>query len=58
MKEQIIINASPLIAFARMGALDIIGQLPFDFICPQQVKDELDEGATRGYVAITPLGSE
>lgn len=54
MKEQIIINASPLIAFARMGALDIIGQLPFDFICPQQVKDELDEGATRGYVAITP----
>lgn len=54
MKAQIVINASPLIAFARMGALDIIGQLPFDFVCPQQVKDELDEGAARGYVAIAP----
>jgi len=54
MQTQIVINASPLIAFARMGALDIIGQLPFDFVCPQQVKDELDEGAARGYVAIAP----
>ena len=54
MNPQIVINASPLIAFARMGALNIIGQLPFDFICPQQVRDELDEGAAQGYVAITP----
>jgi hypothetical protein len=28
MKPQIVINASPLIAFARMGALNVIGQLP------------------------------
>ncbi len=54
MAEQIVTNTSPLIAFARMDALDVIGKLPFEFICPQQVKDEIDEGVAQGYPLIAP----
>ena len=45
MAERIVINTGPLIALARMGALDIGAQLPYEFICPLEVKDELDDGA-------------
>lgn len=54
MAELIVTNTSPLIAFARMGALDVIGKLPFEFICPQQVKDEIAEGVAQGYPLIAP----
>ena len=32
-----------------MDALDAIGQLPLEFICPTEVTQELDEGAAQGY---------
>ena len=54
MAERIVINTGPLIALARMGALDVPGQLPYEFICPSQVREELDEGASLGYQTITP----
>jgi predicted nucleic acid-binding protein len=54
MAERIVINTGPLIALARMGALDVIGHLPLEFICPAEVKDELDEGAAQGYALIAP----
>jgi hypothetical protein len=37
-----------------MYALYVPGQLPYDFICPSQIQEELDEGASLGYPAITP----
>jgi predicted nucleic acid-binding protein len=50
----IAINTGPLIALARMDALDVPGQLPYEFICPSEVREELDEGASLGYQPITP----
>lgn len=49
MAERIVINTGPLIALARMDALDVPGQLPYEFICPRQVREELDDGASLGY---------
>ena len=54
MAEGIVINTGPLIALARMQALDVVGMLPFEFICPPEVRAELDEGAAKGYQAIEP----
>ena len=54
MAERIVINTGPLIALARMDALDVAGQLPYQFICPSQVRGELDEGASLGYETIAP----
>ena len=54
MAERIVINTGPLIALARMGGLDVTGQLPYEFICPSEVRAELDEGASLGYQAIEP----
>ena len=48
MAERIVINTGPLIALARMDALDAIGQLPVEFVCPSEVRQELDEGAAQG----------
>ena len=48
------INTGPLIALARMDALDVIGHIPLKFICPAEVRDELDEGAAQGYPLIAP----
>jgi predicted nucleic acid-binding protein len=52
MVERLVMNTGPLIALARMDALDVIGQLPLD--CPREVRDELDAGAAQGYAVITP----
>ncbi len=41
MAERIVINSGPLITFARMDALQILDQLPFDFLTPKEVRDEL-----------------
>lgn len=54
MAERIVINTSPLLAFDRMGCLDVVGQLPFEFICPQEVRSELDEGEAAGHPRIAP----
>jgi uncharacterized protein len=54
MADRLVINTGPLIALARMDALDLIGQLPIGFLCPTEVKDELDEGAALGYEVIAP----
>ena len=50
--ESIVVNAGPLIALARSGALDVVGRLPIKYVCPSQVRTELDEGARSGYVDI------
>lgn len=49
------INTGPIIALERMGCLDIIGGLPFRFICPQEVRKELDVGEASGYPRVDPV---
>ena len=44
MAERIVINTGPLITLARIEALHIPEQLPFEFVCPEQVREELDAG--------------
>lgn len=52
MAESIVVNTGPLIALARAGALDIVGRLPITYVCPMQVRTELDEGSRSGYLDI------
>lgn len=52
MPESIVVNAGPLIALARAGAIDVVGRLPINYVCPLQVRAELDEGARSGYLDI------
>lgn len=54
MAEQIVMNTGPLIALSRMGCLDLVGRLPYEIICPMQVREELDEGEASGYPRIDP----
>lgn len=54
MPERVVINTGPLIALARMDALDVPGQLPYTFICPQEVKAELEAGMAAGHPEINP----
>ncbi len=54
MAEQIVINTGPLIALGKMDAFDAVAKLPFEFICPAQVKDEIEAGAARGYAVTVP----
>ena len=62
--ETLVINTGPLVALGRVNALDIVGQLPFRFITPTQVADEIAEGTRRGHpvtlpawVEVTPLNA-
>lgn len=54
MAERIVINTGPLITLAKIDALDLPARLPFKFICPQQVREELDAGERCGYGSIQP----
>lgn len=54
MNNRIVVNASPLIAWEKMQALDFIGKLPFDFVCPPQVRAEILAGAAKGYTVNFP----
>ena len=54
MAEQIVVNTGPLIALARIDALAMIGRLPYEFICPAEVRAELDAGVPLGHPAVAP----
>lgn len=54
MAERIAINTGPLIALARADLLDVGSRLPYDFVCPVEVKAELDQGQARGYPVLAP----
>lgn len=55
MTEKIVVNTSPLLAFTKMQAFDIIGELPFEFICPAEVESEILAGANQGYDTEIPV---
>jgi uncharacterized protein len=54
MRETIVINTGPLVAWHRMGCLSIIGLLPYELQCPTEVRRELDDGAAAGHPSIAP----
>ena len=37
-----------------MQALDLIGKLPYQFVCPSQVQSEIAAGATKGFAFALP----
>ncbi len=46
MAERIVINSGPLITLARMDALWLIEKLPYEFLVPNEVHDELASGSS------------
>ena len=54
MAEVIVINTGPLITLAKINALDVAGRMPFSFVCPEQVRQELDAGERSGHERIRP----
>lgn len=54
MAERIVFNTSPLLALGQMQALDVVRQLPFEFVCPPQVEAEIRAGAAQGYPVDVP----
>jgi predicted nucleic acid-binding protein len=54
MPERIVINTGPLITLARIEVLDVVGRLPFEFVCPQEVQAELDRGVEAGHPRVDP----
>jgi predicted nucleic acid-binding protein len=54
MADRIVVNTGPLIALARGEVLDVIGTLPLEFVCPPEVRQELDDGAAKGYLDVRP----
>lgn len=53
---KIVVNTSPIIALGKMQSFDLIARLPFDFVCPLQVKAEILAGAAKGYPVKFPSG--
>jgi len=56
VSERIVINTGPLVSMARIGCLEILPELPYEFLCPEQVRRELDEGEAAGHPRIVPAG--
>jgi len=54
MKAELIVNTGPLITLAKIDALSVIGELPFRFISPREVLEELRVGESLGYLQIAP----
>jgi len=54
MTEKIVVNTSPLLALAKMQALDAVGRLPFEIFCPAEVEAEILAGANQGYETEIP----
>lgn len=54
MAEDLVVNTGPLITFDRIGCLDLVGRLPYRFLCPSQVRSELDRGEVKGHSRIAP----
>ncbi len=54
MADRIAINTGPLIALARADALDVLSELPIEFVCPREVEQEIKAGAALGYPVVLP----
>jgi predicted nucleic acid-binding protein len=56
VSERIVINTGPLVSLARIGCLEILSGLPYEFFCPEQVRRELEEGEAAGLSVTGSLG--
>lgn len=54
MPERLVLDTGPLITLARIDCLDIVGKLPYEFLCPEAVRRELDEGDVAGHPRVVP----
>jgi predicted nucleic acid-binding protein len=54
MDERIVINTGPLISLARAELLDVVGRLPYRFLCPKEVSEEIAVGIMKGYPLAEP----
>ncbi|MCU0239688.1 MAG: DUF3368 domain-containing protein [Pyrinomonadaceae bacterium] len=54
MIEKIVFNTSPIISLGQMQILDVIEKLPFEFICPKEVEEEILAGISQGYPITLP----
>ena len=54
MAERIVINTGPIIALTRSEATGLLPQLRIEFVCPEQVRAEIEAGAARGYSVTWP----
>lgn len=54
MAEVLVVNTGPLIALHRMNALDLGQRLPYVFVCPVEVRRELDAGVALGHPDLRP----
>ena len=51
--ERIVVNTGPLITLAKAQAIPVIQALPFSFMCPQQVAQEIEAGIGEGHTEVT-----
>lgn len=54
MDETLVINTGPILTLAKIGALNVAESLPYDFITPEQVVSELEEGRKLGHLHDKP----
>jgi predicted nucleic acid-binding protein len=54
MIEKIVVNTSPIIALGQMQIFDVIEKLPFEFVCPKEVEEEILIGISQGYPIDVP----
>jgi len=50
--EPLVIDTGPLILLAKIDALSLLSELPYRFIAPQEVMDELAAGVAVGHPAV------
>jgi predicted nucleic acid-binding protein len=58
MADRIVINTGPILALARADALEIPARMPMKFLCPTEVRRELDDGTKAGYLPVHPTWLE
>lgn len=54
MAEVLVVNTGPIITLGRMGALEVVRDLPYTFLTTDQVREELDAGRLKGYAIGLP----
>ncbi len=54
MTKTIVTNTSPIIALSQMRAFEIILQLPYNFVCPEEVAREIFVGLRKGHPVSLP----
>lgn len=52
--DLLVVNTGPLIALSKGEALEVVGQLPVQLVCPPEVRAELDAGVGKGLSEVKP----